>query len=156
MSDIHLVAVVDGLEDLLEDLGGILFLHVLLLYNQVKEFSSCAKLGNEVDVLFVLEVLIELEDIWVVQVCQDLDLIGKPLGVGDLLLVDGLACSDLTSFLVQNPLHSSESTRAQNVLLVDLVELADGVIVFVDHVGLLDHDLFEDLTETALLSLGID
>ena len=60
MSDAHIVAVVQRLQDLSEDPGGLLLGEELVLDDAVEEFAATTGLGDQVDILLVLEVLEEL------------------------------------------------------------------------------------------------
>lgn len=136
-----------------ENLSSFLFLKELLLNNHVEQFSSRAELSDQVDVFLILEILVKLENVGVIEVSQDLDLVREPLWVANLLFVDGLASSDLTSLLVQNSLDCPKGACAEDVLFVDLVEGADRVFVFGDHARLLDQELFEHFFQAVVFHM---
>jgi len=68
------VAVVEHLADLLENLGGSLFVEILDLNDTVVELTTFADLSNEIDISLILEVLVELNDVRMIKSLQNLDL----------------------------------------------------------------------------------
>ena len=62
-----MVTVVQTLKNLLEQASSLLLGKVLLSHDLVKELTTRAQLGDEVDVLFVLEVFVELQYIGVIE-----------------------------------------------------------------------------------------
>ena len=67
MGNVLVVAVVNGVEDLLEDLTSVLLLEELFLYDSIKEFTTSAQLTDQVDVLLVHKVLVQLDNVWMVE-----------------------------------------------------------------------------------------
>lgn len=102
-----LVAMVDGLHDLLENMASFVFTEEFLFHNHIKKLSSVAYLGDEIDVLGVLEILVKFEDVGVIEGLQNLHLIFEPLLVLDLLPRNRLACSDLFCGFVEHAVHYS-------------------------------------------------
>ena len=62
------------------------------IHDFIEEFSPSAQLSDQVDVVFILENLIELDDVRVVQVFQDINLV---LQTHFLLLVHSQLIQDL-------------------------------------------------------------
>lgn len=137
MGDVLVVAVVNGVEDLLEDLASVLLLEELFLYDSIKELSSSAQLTDEVDVLFVHEVLVQLDHIWMVKGRENCHLLLEPVPVLDLFAQDGLAGPDLAADFVLDLRDDSVGSRAK-CLLVHLVDLFNRRFVPVDHARLQD------------------
>ena len=59
---------------------------MLFRYNFVEQLSSLAELGDKIDILLILEVLVKLQDIRMVNLLQYLDFGLKSLLILDLLL----------------------------------------------------------------------
>ena len=92
MSNTHIVTIVQRLQNLLENLCCDLFGEELVFNNTVEELATAAGFSDQVDILLILEVLEELEHIWVVQLLQNRDLLLEPIHVLDLLLRHLLHC----------------------------------------------------------------
>jgi len=110
------VAVVDALEHLLEAMCCLGLSEELLLNDLVEQLSSLAQLGDQVKVLFVLEVLVKLQDMRVVELLEDGDLCSELVDVLDLLSGDGFAGSVLLAHSVTALGHHSERTCSQGFL----------------------------------------
>lgn len=134
------MAVVDGLQDLLEHLGGVGLFEELLGNDPIEQLASLAQLSDEVNVLRVLEVLVQLDDVWVIQGLQNFDLLLKTLPILDLLPLDCLAGSLLTADFVSHFSDDSIGARTKGFLL-EVVYLLELVLVFGDHGGFHDHEL---------------
>ena len=129
------MAVVQRLQDLSEDPGGLLLGEELVLDDAVEEFAATTGLGDQVDILLVLEVLEELQHVRVVQLLQNRDLLLEPIHVLDLLLSDLLDRPLLLGLPMLAQRHHSVSPRPQR-LLRNLIHLLYPPRVFLDH-GLL-------------------
>ena len=62
-----LVTVIDRLHYLFKDVAGFKFCEKFLVDDEIKELSPCAKLGNEINIFVILEILIQLKNIRVVK-----------------------------------------------------------------------------------------
>ena len=60
------MAIVKCLQNLFEDLGSNLFAEELFLDNPIEKFTTCAQLCDKVHIGLILEVLVQLDDVWVV------------------------------------------------------------------------------------------
>ena len=63
---------------------GLLFLKLLILDNHVKKFAAIGVLHDEVEILFCLYDLVDLDDVGMVELFEDFDLATDSL---DILLV---------------------------------------------------------------------
>lgn len=71
MHNIALVTIVNGRQDLCDNLGSILLIKVLLFCDAVKQLTSLAKLCDQEIAFVVLEKLIKFENIGVIQLLQN-------------------------------------------------------------------------------------
>ena len=60
------MAIVKCLQNLFEDLGSNLFAEELFLDNPIKKLTTCAQLCDKVHIGLIFEVLVKLDDVWVV------------------------------------------------------------------------------------------
>ena len=111
------MAVVDSLQDLLEDLGGIRLFEVLLGDDPIEQLTAATELCDEVDVLRVFEVLVELKDVRVVERLQDFYLLLKTLPILNLFPGDGLASPLLPTDLMGDFSDDTVGARAKGLLL---------------------------------------
>ena len=94
------MAIIETLQNLLEYPRRYLFREELCLNNPIKELSSSANFGDQVDISAIFEVLIKFEDMWVIELLEDLDFLLESLHVLDLLFGNFLHRSLLTCDLV--------------------------------------------------------
>ena len=66
VSDVLFMAVIDGLQDLFENLCSVFLIEELLFNNFIKKFTTLAHFSDEVYIFIVFKVLVELNDMWVV------------------------------------------------------------------------------------------
>ena len=81
VADAQLVNIVDARNELLEVLAGLLLLQLLVLHDEVEELTALDELHHEVEVLLRLNDLVDLHDVWMVQLLEDLDLSADALDV---------------------------------------------------------------------------
>lgn len=86
MTDIMLMQVGNGRENLSHDNGSLGLRQELLFNNQIKQFSTFTDLGYQVDSFFSLVDFVEFDDVGMVEDFEDLDFRGKDLLVDDVLL----------------------------------------------------------------------
>jgi hypothetical protein len=134
------MTVVDTLHNLLEAMGGLNFGEKFLFDNLVEQLSSSAQLGDEVEVLFVFEVLVQLEDMWVIKLLENGDLCLELIHVLDLLSSNGLACSVLLADSMSALGDDSESTCSQG-FLSEFVNLLEWFLVLQDHSLFVNQDI---------------
>jgi len=79
MYDVAFVAIVDARQYLLHKHGGILFAELSSGYDLVKKLTTLADVCDDVVSLLILEELVHLQDVWMVQIFQIVDLIEKHL-----------------------------------------------------------------------------
>lgn len=68
------VQVIDGLEDVLHGLSGILFGELAIIADSVEELASGSELGDNVELLLALEPVLEGDDVWVVALLEQREL----------------------------------------------------------------------------------
>ena len=78
MSNLLCMAVANGLKDLLGYNCSLKFAEFLSLCNLIKEFNSITEFSYKEDATLVLVYLVKSDDIWVVQILQDIDLVLQP------------------------------------------------------------------------------
>ena len=132
-----MMAVIDRVQNLPEDLARIVFIKELLLNDLVEELSTCAQLSDKIDICLIFKVLNQLDDTGMVKLLQNLDLLLEPLPVLYLLSRDDLHSSLLVRAPVSGLMDDTIGTTTQ-CCLVHLVDLTDRVLIFDDHVGLPD------------------
>lgn len=93
MEDLVLVHAVDGFQQILGDEGSGLLGEVLVLRDDVVELPIAAQLQQGVEVRFVVEEPIHIDDVGVIQKCLDLELADELLQ--DIILDDLLFLQDL-------------------------------------------------------------
>ena len=60
------MAMVNALNNLLKDMACLLLAEELLLHDHVEKLTSLAQLCHQVDIFGIHEVLVELQNVWVV------------------------------------------------------------------------------------------
>lgn len=60
------VAIVDGLNDLSEDISALFFFEIFLVDNSVKELSTTTNFQKKINILFVFKEIIKSENIWMI------------------------------------------------------------------------------------------
>jgi hypothetical protein len=78
------VAIIQALKDLSKDFGCFVFRKELVFDDPIKELTTLASLGNNIDVLLLVKVLEKLQDVWMIQLLKDVDLHLEFLHVLDL------------------------------------------------------------------------
>ena len=68
------VAIVDGKQHLSKELGGINLRKAAFFYNFIEKLSTLTQLGNEINIFVTLEIFIKFEDVWVVELNENVDL----------------------------------------------------------------------------------
>mmetsp|Transcript_131636 Transcript_131636/g.366847 ORF Transcript_131636/g.366847 Transcript_131636/m.366847 type:complete len:618 (-) Transcript_131636:115-1968(-) len=126
VADVQLVHVVDRSQHLLHDDGRLALLEVALLYDAVEELPAGAELRHQVVEPFVLKRLDELEDVWVVQGQQYVDLLLHPVLL-DCRLGDVLERSRHPGALV-NALGDRAVASGPQDLGVHLVAVLQGLL----------------------------
>ena len=114
------VTVVESQHDLLKDYLCLFFSEVTFLNDFVEKLSTCAELGDHVDVPIILKRFVELYDIRVIELPEDLDLVQKLNFVSDPLFGDLLDSPPrIIGFLVLKAAlqDGSECPRADALLL---------------------------------------
>lgn len=116
-----LVAVEEGLEELLHDVGGFTLAESDDGLEAVEEAASLEVLHDDVQMLFILEVLVHLDYVGVVELAEDVDFVED--GADDFLraLLDDLHGADLVSGQVHDHEHLPAASLAY--LLYGLVIL---------------------------------
>ena len=66
-------------KQLFHDFRGLRLFEKLLFNNSLEKLPSLAELGHNIKIFLILEKFVDFENIWVVQSCQNLHLIYKPL-----------------------------------------------------------------------------
>jgi len=56
------MTVVDALQNLFEYIGSLLFIEELLFNDPLKQLATLTKLRNQVNILFILKVLVQLQN----------------------------------------------------------------------------------------------
>jgi len=132
MCNVLKVAVVNALHNLLEHFGSISFIKELFFNDLIEQFSALADLSDEVNILGVLKVLIELDDMWVINLLQNLDFGLESLPVLDFVSRNGFASSGMTSGqmcdLVDSPIRT-----ASKRLAIDFVDISDSLRILNYH-----------------------
>jgi hypothetical protein len=125
MGNALVVAIVERVQDLFENLGGLFLREELVLNNAIEELTTSADLGDEVDILVIFEVLVELEHIGMIKLLQDEDLLLEPIHVLDLFLGDLLDRTLLLGIAMHAQGHYTVSASTQGLLrnLVDVLNL---------------------------------
>ena len=95
MNDVILMAVVNTLQNLFEDIGSVLLIEELLFDDLLKQLTTLTQFRNEVYILFILEVLVQFQNLWMVKGLHNFDFTNKSVPVFDTLSGDFLACSNL-------------------------------------------------------------
>ena len=117
-----------------------MFVEELFLNNLVEQLTSRTHLGDEVNIGFVLEIFIELDDTWMVQLLENLDFLLEPLPVLDLLAIDDLDRPVLVGALVRGLVDDAVSATAQGCI-VHCVYLVERMFILDDHAATPDHRL---------------
>ena len=111
MHDVQLVKVLDPGDDLVEEFESLWFLHALVLHDVVEKFSTVSILHDQVELLGRLNDFVELNDVWVSDHLQDVNLSCHPLDVVhilDLILLKYLDGYFLPTRLVSADLDFTE------------------------------------------------
>ena len=140
VGNFEFVAVIDRVQDLPEHFGCVVFVEELFLNNLVEQLTSRTHLGDEVNIGFVLEIFIELDDTWMVQLLENLDFLLEPLPVLDLLAIDDLDRPVLVGALVRGLVDDAVSATAQGCI-VHCVYLVERMFILDDHAATPDHRL---------------
>ena len=140
MGNLVAVAVVDTKKQLSEALGRLLLCEELLFDDLIEQLTSSAKLGDQVEVLVIFEVLNQLQDMRVIQLLQNRDFSSELLNISHLLARDSLTSSVQLSDSVPALGDHTEPTSTQG-LLAHLVDVLDLLVVFLDHGRLVDDDV---------------
>ena len=90
MTDIMLVQVRNGRENLPHDNSSLRLCQKLLFNNQIEKLTTFTYLCYQVDGFFSLVDFVEFDDVGMVEDFEDLDLRGEDLLVDDVLFWDGL------------------------------------------------------------------
>lgn len=122
MDDVTTVTIVDGGEDLLNDVGSVLLAEILLLGDLLEKFSSVAEFCYQEVPLCVLEELVELKNIRVVHLFEDADfskeflflILLEVLFVDDL---DGAKCIRLLGETLANLAVRTSSNARRNLVV---------------------------------------
>jgi hypothetical protein len=94
------MAIIKTLQDLLEDSTRYFLREELCLDDSIKKLTTSANFCDEVYVSAILEVLVELEDMWVIECLENRNFLLEPLHVLDLLLGNLFHCSLLSCHFV--------------------------------------------------------
>lgn len=86
------VAVFDSINDRCDGVPGFILIEVFLLDDNVEELSTLHELHHKVEVFSVFENVKQLDDIWVIDVFEDLNLV---LQGNSILLVHSFFLDDL-------------------------------------------------------------
>ena len=85
MDNTMLVQVLNSGNHLLHDFAGVFLRELLRLYNAVEELATCAVLHHYVNVAVVDEGLMELDNVWVINLSEDKELFFQEFDVfGDV------------------------------------------------------------------------
>lgn len=143
MGNLLAVAIRNGLQDLLEDLGRLCLLKILLINDHVEEFGAFTKLRHEEQCRLVLVDLEEPHNVRMGQVLEDVDFI---LETRLLVIAEGELVNDfdgelVARLLVSNPLYRSEGARTEQCLVHVVLGFEDvQIFVHLHKVGVLnDH-----------------
>ena len=119
VSNIPTVTVSDSLENLFRHMSGLLLSELLARADLFKELASIAKLSHEEDVAFVLVDFIEANDVWVIQVLEDVDFIlhSDTLSIIELQLVNNFDCALLSVRLQSRFLYLAEGTLSEDIVV---------------------------------------
>ena len=137
--DALIVAVVERMQDLFENLSGVLLGEELVLDDTVKQLATSANLSDKVHVLVIVEVLIELEHVRMIQLLQDENLLLEPIHVLDLFLGNLLDCALLLGLAMHAQRNDTVGASAQG-LLRNLVDVLNLRFILTDHGGLANEE----------------
>ena len=106
------MAVANGLKDLLGYDCSFKFTEFLSLCNLIKEFNSITQFSYKEDTTLVLVHLVKSDDIWMVQILQDIDLVlqSDTLLLTHVKFIDDLDGTHFTSRFLLAFLDSTEGT----------------------------------------------
>jgi hypothetical protein len=129
MHDLVMMAIINSGKHMSHYLGGFIFRQVTLVYYLVEQLSSGAYFCYDEESFFILEVLIDLDNIRMIQIPQDINFIIQNLYLLFIhrLLFNHFHCSLFTSFDMDDSSNTSESTRAEflsNSIKVDELSLS--------------------------------
>jgi hypothetical protein len=133
MHNIKAVAVIDGLNNLLEYVTCLELIKELFLHDHVEELASLTELGDEVNILGIFEILVHFEDVRMIQSLEYLYLVLEPLTVLDLLPWNRFAGSDLLGTFVHNSVDNAVCPGTQDISLVHFVARGNRFMVFLNH-----------------------
>jgi len=131
MADTFAVAIVQGHQNLLEDIGSLLLIEKLSCNDPVEKLSSSTKFCDQVDVLVVFKVLVELNNVGVIKRLEDLDLSKEPVPVLDLGPGNGLDGPLLASLSMCTCAHLSIRTFTKS-LRVTFVYIINWLCIHLD------------------------
>ena len=85
MDDIELVEILDTSDDLMEELASLRLLHSLVGHDIVKQLSTLSVLHDKVQLFRSLDDLVKLDNIWMSDHFQDVNLTSNSLNVMHIL-----------------------------------------------------------------------
>jgi len=132
MSYVLSMTVVDTLQDLLEYLSSIFLIKELLFNNLIKQLSTLTHFSDKVHILGVFEVLIKLNDMWMINLLQYLNFCLEPLPVLNLIPWNSFASSNMASGEVLAFINDPISTTAK-CLLLNVIDLLNSLSVLYNH-----------------------
>jgi hypothetical protein len=117
MDDIVLMAIVDGRQNMLHYLCSILLWQPSLLQNLVKQLASRADFCNDEEALLILKVLIDLDNIWMIEILENIDFVIKRLlfMLAHALFANHLHCSLVSCLDVDDSAHFTKCSLTQGL-----------------------------------------
>ena len=136
--DILTVAVGDGLQDLLADVGSLILRQMFALADLIEQLAAFAQLCDDENRASILVYLIKTHDVWVGQILEDINFVHEAsfFGLIKLQLVDHFDCAYLAVCLVRSLLDLAKGARSEDFV-------AHGIILGERlHVVVLHHKIF--------------
>lgn len=139
VDDAELVQVLDAGDELPEELAGLMLLQPFLFYDHLEELPLGHVLHHQEELLWSLNYLVQLNDVWVPDLLQNVDFSSDPLDighVGDPTLLKHLHSHSLTSDRVDPQLHLPKRALAQ---ISSHHVVPDGPTALKSRLGLVPH-----------------
>ncbi len=124
MTDMRLMHVVDGTNDLLHENSCMNLGKGPRLNDAIKELSAGTKLHDEIDVKMVLECLVQLDDVWVIHDFHQSNLLLKTIDICHSGLWNRLHSSNTICGFVLRFAHRTVRTNT-DLLLLHVVKVVD-------------------------------
>ena len=119
MDDVELVEVLNSSDDLMKELESLRLFYSLVLDDVIEELSSISILHDQVKLLWRLNDLIQLDNIWVADHLKNVDFTSDSLDIVHVLYLIFLQNFDSDSFigqLVNAQLHFSERALSNRLV----------------------------------------